>query len=640
MPEKTRLQRTMQSEPEQDGRKQGESMSGEPNQGEPVRGTATVLEEFLYPDDCTGALPKELRLVSAKNAKTGLQFVIETKGGAMTASLAEEKVLLSAQETQGAGLSDFSAELYEMLDVPVEYNTGDGVQQGGAMVLEERPKTKPPYVTRLAPFRVYDCLKLCKTWRIPALPVDKLSRKASSGTEKMRQGMSSISDTDELGSVEIPSSGGGTASGEIPASGGRAAAYLCIDVPKDACAGEYVFWLQVRADEGEWLCRLILKVYNTEIPEDTFAVTNWFSEEAICRFHSVKQGTEAYFSMVRKYAKAMRRMHQNTIFVQLDPRCVVSQEEQEFDFEYLTPLIECFFEEGMQELELGYLLHRGYRKDGTPDMYTASFRCAMHTELLFDTLEGYAYTVCLVKSLAAYLQKHGWEKRVIFHIHDEPDIHYKDEETLAARRRQYYLAASILRKYLPQVCIIEAVDSPAFFGGIDVWVPGTAGYEAKKEEFDRLIALGETVWSYVCCGPEGEWLNRFLDFHLLRGRLLFWGFAKNRISGSLHWGFNQFPCGMNPFEGTSCPNDTGIGTNFPCGDSFLVYPAGDGPMIGMHLEAQRRGAEDAMFWQKLREKDERLCDELIAEMFTNNHEYCNDPEKLAQVYEKLLAALE
>lgn len=643
MPEETSLKQAVQSEPKtavpKQVRRKKEEQDGRILNESPL-GRVSVLEEFLYPDDCIGALPKELRLVTAKNAKPGLQFMIGTTGGAMTVSLAEEKVLLSAQETQGAGLSDFSAELYEMLDVPVEYNTGDGVQQGGAMVLEERPQMKPSYVTRLAPFRVYDCLKLCKTWRIPAFPVDKTVRKASSDTEKMHQRMFSTSDGDEPSSVEIPSSGGEIASGEIPASGGRAAAYLCIDVPKDACAGEYVFWLQVRADEGEWLCRLILKVYNTEIPEDTFAVTNWFSEEAICRFHSVKQGTEAYFSMVRKYAKAMRRMHQNTIFVQLDPRCVVSQGEQTFDFEYLTPLIECFFEEGMQELELGYLLHRGYRKDGTPDMYTASFRCAMHTELLFDTLEGYAYTVCLVKSLAAYLQKHGWEKRVIFHIHDEPDIHYKDEEGLAARRRQYYLAASILRKYLPQVCIIEAVDSPAFFGGIDVWVSGTAGYEAKKEEFDRLIALGETVWSYVCCGPEGEWLNRFLDFHLLRGRLLFWGFAKNRISGFLHWGFNQFPCGMDPFEGTSCPNDTGIGTNFPCGDSFLVYPAGDGPMIGMRLEAQRRGAEDAMLWQKLREKDEQLCDELIAEMFTNNHEYCNDPEKLAQVYEKLLAALE
>ena len=97
---------------------------------------------------------------------------------------------------------------------------------------------------------------------------------------------------------------------------------------------------------------------------------------------------------------------------------------------------------------------------------------------------------------------------------------------------------------------------------------------------------------------------------------------------------------MNPFEGTSCPNDTGIGTNFPCGDSFLVYPGADGPMIGMRLEAQRRGAEDAMLWQKLREKDERLHDELLSEIFTNNHKYCNNPEKFMRVYEHLLASLE
>lgn len=32
---------------------------------------------------------------------------------------------------------------------------------------------------------------------------------------------------------------------------------------------------------------------------------------------------------------------------------------------------------------------------------------------------------------------------------------------------------------------------------------------------------------------------------------------------------------MNPYETSSCPNHTGIGTNFPCGDSFIVYP-GDG----------------------------------------------------------------
>lgn len=620
MPEEMRRLQMMQSEPNNVKTKQVRQKQAD--QREALLGRVSVLDEFFYPDDCIGALPKELRLVTAKNAKPGLQFAIATKGSVMTVSLEAEAAPVSASE------KNFLVELYEMIAIPVEYNTGDGVQQGGAMVLENRPQMKPPYVTRLAPFRVYDCLKLCKTWQFSPYIVDKAVHRASSDMGNPHPEM-----FPSLGTSE-------TVSGKIPACGERAAAYLCLDVPKNVCAGEYVFRLHVHVDEGEWLCRLILKVYNTEIPEDTFTVTNWFSEEAICRFHKMKQGTKEYLSMVRRYAKAMRRMHQNTIFVPLDPRCVVSQEKQKFDFEYLTPLISSFFEEGMQFLELGYLLHRGYREDGTPDMYTDTFRCAMNPGLSFDTLKGYSYTVRLVQSLAAYLQKHGWEKRVIFHIHDEPDIHYKEEKILEARRRQYYLAASILRKYLPQIRIIEAVDSPAFFGGIDIWVPGTAGYEGKKTEFDRLIALSETVWSYVCCGPEGEWLNRFLDFHLLRGRLLFWGFAKNRISGFLHWGFNQFPCGMNPFEGTSCPNDTGIGTNFPCGDSFLVYPGADGPMIGMRLEAQRRGAEDAMLWQKLREKDERLHDELLSEIFTNNHKYCNNPEKFMRVYEHLLASLE
>lgn len=139
---------------------------------------------------------------------------------------------------------------------------------------------------------------------------------------------------------------------------------------------------------------------------------------------------------------------------------------------------------------------------------------------------------------------------------------------------------------------------------------------------------------------EGYWLNRFLDYDLIKNRLLFWGFARNRISGYLHWGFNQFPEDMNPYKGTSCPNHTGIGTNFPCGDSFLIYPGKDGPNLGMRMEAQRRGAEDAALWQLLRQKDEALHDQLLDEVFTNNYTYDISPEKLETIYEKLLENLE
>lgn len=184
--------------------------------------------------------------------------------------------------------------------------------------------------------------------------------------------------------------------------------------------------------------------------------------------------------MARRYADAMRRIHQTMFYIELDSRCVVSRSPLRFDFSYLTPLVQCFFDSGMQKMELGALLSRGFRPDGMPDMYTDSFKCAMAPELPIDSAEGYTFTVKFVQALTEWLTSYGWQDKVVFHVHDEPDIHCPDDKCLAARKRQYYLAACILRKYLPGVRIIEAVSSAEFRGGIDIWVPGTPGYCAKN----------------------------------------------------------------------------------------------------------------------------------------------------------------
>lgn len=543
---------------------------------EQFRGLLTEKEEFVYPDSELAVLPETLRIVMPLNGQPGVQLLLETDAKEVSMIL------------EGEG---FQAEWFLMKEIPVEYNTGDGENQGGAMVLMDVPEEKPVYVTRKAPFWVYDCL------------IQKEN-------------------------------------GVIETKNGKAAVYFCLKADQGITPGTHTVVVKANMGEGTYSCTITVEVYNVTIPENTFSVTNWFSEEAICKCHNVEQGTAEYMKVLREYVRAMRRMHQNVFFIQLNEECVHSKKPYTFDFEYLTPIISCFFEEGMQYMEMGVLLDRGFLPDGMPDMYTKNFTCSMAKDVQVDSLEGYAITVCFIQSLASYLKAHGWEKKVLFHIHDEPDIHFKDEETLRERRRQYYLAASILRKYIPGVQVIEAVDSAQFRGGIDIWVPGTAGYEKKKDEFDQLIELGETVWTYVCCGPEGHWLNRFLDFALLKGRLLYWGCAKNRISGFLHWGLNQFQMGMDPYKGTSCPNHTGIGTNFPCGDSFLVYPGDGGPNIGMRMEAQRRGTEDVALCQMLREKDSNLHDQIVGKVFTNNYTYADDLDTFQEVYEELLKALE
>ncbi len=533
------------------------------------RGVLTAREEFLYPDTPLTELPRHLELAAPRNGRRGIQLLLKTDAREAALSLTGE---------------GFEPEWFRLVAVPVEYNTGDGVEQGGAMVLEKQPKQKPDYVTRLAPFWVYDCLK------------------------------------------PVPD-------GRIQAFDGKLACYFCLVPKENVQAGEHHLTLNVRCGASIYTCDILIRVYDVMIPQDSFPVTNWFSLSAIRRLHHVQDGTAEYYEMVRKYARAMRRIHQTMFYMELDDACVVSRAPYRFDFNHLRPLISCFFEEGMQTLEIGPLLSRG------SDVKTGDFKCAFATDVSVDTLDGYALLTEYVKSLAAFLRENGWAERVVFHVHDEPDIHYADEAALQARRRQYLLAVSILRKYLLGVRTIEAVASSAFYGGVDIWVPGTGGFEANKAAFDRLTALGETVWTYVCCSPEGHWLNRFLDFAVLKGRLLFWGCAANRIKGFLHWGFNQFSYEMNPFEGTSCPNPTGLGTNFPCGDSFIVYPGTDGPWPGMRMEAARRGAEDAALLQVLRARDENAHDCLVAKVFTNNHEYNDDPADFEQVYEELLQLL-
>lgn len=534
-------------------------------------GAISAREEFFYPDTKLSKLPGGLRLAMPCNGRPGVQVILETDKAFLQAHLESDS---------------FEAEWFCMHAVPVEYNTGNGEEQGGAMVLSPALTTKPSYATRLAPFEVFDCLE----------PVED---------------------------------------GKIYSKGHRAAMYFCLIPKKLLAAGVHTAILTM----GDYICRIEVKVYGAIAPEKNFSVTNWFSLEAIARFHCLKERTDAFYEMVGKYAKLMRRMHQTMFFISLDNQCVVRRAPYEFDFTYLEPLIECFLGAGLDTLEIGPVLSRGYLPNGNPDMHTNCFTCAMAPQVRIDTPEGYEITVRYIKALSVFLKKHGWDKKLVFHIHDEPDIHCP-AQALEPRKKQYYLAASILRKYLPGVKVIEAVSTAEFRGGIDIWVPGTAGYEQNKAAFDQLIVLGEEVWNYVCCGPEGKWLNRFLDFALLKGRLLFWGCARNRLTGFLHWGFNQFPHGMNPFKGTSCPNDTGLGTNFPCGDSFIVYPGKGAPWPSMRLEAARRGAEDAALLKLLREKNEEAHDELIAEVFHSNSNYNDDPQVFERTYEKLLHLLD
>ena len=260
-----------------------------------MNGLITAHQVFLFPDTPLGAMPDCLHAAAALNGRVGIQILFECPDESGCVAVSAD---------------GFDVEISQLLPVPVEYNTGNGVDQGGAMVL--LPNERPDYAIRRAPFQVLDCLK------------------------------------------PMPS-------GVIPADKGRACAYVCLTPQPGLPAGDHTLTLTVSAGGQTHACRIGCTIYPVTADEDLFQTTNWFSISSMEQLHGVTRGTAAFDAVVRAYARSMRRVNQKVFLLwmheDLSERRAVRP--YHFDFEDMKPIIEIFFEEGFEWLETGGILCRG-----------------------------------------------------------------------------------------------------------------------------------------------------------------------------------------------------------------------------------------------------------------------------------------
>ena len=103
-------------------------------------------------------------------------------------------------------------------------------------------------------------------------------------------------------------------------------------------------------------------------------------------------------------------------------------------------------------------------------------------------------------------------------------------------------------------------------------------------------SYGGQGWYYICMYPRGSYLNRFVDYPLLKIRLLPWLNFRYALSGYLHWGGNFWT--DDPINDLQ-PNWEGDDV-LPAGDDAIVYPdpANDGVFVSTRLEVMREGVED------------------------------------------------
>lgn len=401
----------------------------------------------------------------------------------------------------------------------------------------------------------------------------------------------------------------------------RAALYLCVSASADTCPGIYYGSLIMETSGQTTHIPVTCRVHNATVPalpDAGLGMLNFFNYDGITLQHGVPFGEEQWWQLYRRYVRAQTAMRCTHILLPAgEPLYDASGTITGFDFSFAVRCGQIAFEEGAVYICGAHVAH--WNKWDEKEYFLS-----WSPHFSIATQEGYLQLKKYFSAWAKAIRENNWEGRVTQALADEPQIH---------NGNTYRILASIFRKFLPGVPIIDAVETTDLGGGIDIWVPKQDTYEKWKESFDILKESGEEMWFYTCAFPAGPIMNRSMDIPLSASRLVLWMGALYRLTGFLHWGFN-FYIGHDVMRSACCPHK---GALLPAGDAHIVYPSPDGPLPSVRYMAQLTGAEDYEILTQLISHKPDTADRLIREACTSFRDYTSDGKKVKRIRKQILA---
>ena len=472
------------------------------------------------------------------------------------------------------------AECYRLQDVFVALNVGE---RGG---LSREGVDPTPWVTRLAPFRVYDVMQ----------PFDQ---------------------------------GGNVVEKNVTAL------YICFPVAKDAAPEIRRGTTKLTIGNQTVDIPTQVTVHKASMPEKSrLSITNWYTLGNISRPYDIKQYSEAWFEMYSKLMKTMQRTRQTHIIISLGSVGVEQKADSTYIFDFSTTkrIMQMAADAGFQTFELGHLGVRNYREHEPIWL----FHQPNNKKMYATSEEAYTFLAQFLPKWTAFLKENGWYDMCVQHVSDEPTLETADD---------YRMLSAIIRKFMPGVPLFDAIVHPELRGASDYWIPYNSSYQRDQAKWEKLRSLGDEIWIYTCTNPGGKWLNRTLDMELLRPRLMHWGNYRYDLPGYLHWGFNywHYPDNVDPMkylvENSIVYEPDGKPRGWPAGDSHICYPGNkNGPWMSVRAERMRTGAEDCELLFMIADKNKAIADALCANVLTSFDEYSTDVKVFDANYIKLLEA--
>ena len=295
----------------------------------------------------------------------------------------------------------FKSNFYELIDVPVEQNTG----------LDSRTEIytdqKNPYVIRRAPFRIYEAIKPLKENRFFAKNKFTALR------------------------LEIPEN-------------------LIEEI------NNYSVEIKIEGENFSKTCTFNFKVYPAKIPNinnSNFFYTNWFNLQQMESFHNVERWSDKWFEILNKYAQLMAHGRQNSITI---PNEVfqIKDDELTLDENKLLKFINVFRKYGFKYFEAPHLMYRGDEDNWEdPELKVLLTKKRYYNENGSDDIETLVY---LIKNFA---QENDLTNNWLQHISDEPTgANAKCYKDVVAQVKSIFPEAKIMEATNDRDSIAGAID--------------------------------------------------------------------------------------------------------------------------------------------------------------------------------------
>ena len=386
--------------------------------------------------------------------------------------------------------------------------------------------------------------------------------------------------------------------------------WIEVNVPKRIKAGKYPLTVNVTSPEEKTTVSktVTVEIINAVMPDEDIYFTQWFHCDCLASYYNVKMWSKRHWEIIENF---MRVAVKNGINMILTPLVTppldtaidgerpttqlvgvnVNNGKYSFDFTLLDKWVKLCDKVGIKYFEMNHLFTQWGSAHAPKVMATVDGEYkkifGWETDSTGDEYLGFLRE--MLGAVIAHMKENGNDKRLFFHISDEPS-----ERHLETYKKAKAGIADVLKGYP----IMDALSHIEYYldGTCEMPIPSN---NRIKPFLDENIP---GLWTNYCCSQAARVSNRFISMPACRNRSIGYQMYKYDIKGFLHWGYN-FYYNDNSLDLINPYVQLDGNCWVPPGDAFSVYPN----MDGTALESSRI----IVFFEALQDmKAMKLCEKL------------------------------